>query len=171
MDQSVGSSAKHLGTTAKRQTQIGLSGVTLPRFQQARGEVGARHGIIGMHRQCASIGVGGISIVTVQQQDASERRQDVTASRRGSLCSQQDRSRLAALVVFDVEARQVQLQLDNLRRKRESGFDNRNGLSETPALGKLPGKFLEGRQERRPTRCRPAQLLDGFGTTAGMPPR
>ena len=149
----------------------GLAGVALTHFQKACGEIGARHGIVGTQRQRMPVGVGGGGIFAVQQQDASERRQDFGAPRRSFASLQKDRTRLAAVVMVEVQARKVQLQINGFRRQRKTAFDDGDGLVDASGLGKLAGEFLEGRHKWRAPRRGPAQLFNRFRAASGAAQR
>ncbi len=171
MDQRGGSAAQHRGTRPQGQAQRSHATVAIAHLQQTCGEVGACHGILGAQRQRTAIGVGGLSILALQQQDPGERRQNVSASRRGLASLQQQALRLVAFVVLDVQARQIQFQIDAAGRERETFLDDGNRLAEASGGGELTRKLLEGRKEGRPARDGATQSLDRFGAASGAAKR
>ena len=164
-------SPEHLGPAAQRRAQTGLAGVALAHFQEACAEIRARHGIVRTVCKGVPVGIGGGGIFTVQQQDAGERRQYFGATGGCFTGPQKDRPRLAAFVAVQMQAREIQLQLDGLRRQRNSAFDDGDGLIDAPGLGKLAGEFLESRRKRRPPRRGPAQLFNRFLAASGAAQR
>jgi len=116
-------------------------------------------------------GVGGSGIFAVQQQDARERRQYVGAPRRSLASIQKDRARLAALVMVEVQARKVQLQINGFGRQCKTAFDDGDGLVDASGLGKLAGEFLEGRRKWRAPRRGPSQLFNRFRLVSGAAQR
>lgn len=164
-------STEHVKSAAERQTQVGLAGVAIAHFQQASGEIRAREGVVGTMRQRMPVGVGGGGIFAVQQQNARELFQYVEVT-RGSIASTVEYlARLAAVVMLEVQAGKVQLQLNGVGCQCQTAFDDGDALIEASGLGKLAGEFLERRQKRRaPRRC-PAQLFDRFRTASAAAQR
>ncbi len=139
MDERIGGCAEHLGPTTDCQPKVGLSGVTVPQFQQAGGKVRSRQRIFGRESQGAPEGVCGKSNLAVQEKDAGERCQDIRTVPRKLLCFQQDCACLAAIVAMDVEVGQIKLQVDTLRLERERVFEDADCLAETSVPEKLLG--------------------------------
>ena len=141
MDERIGGSTEHLGPTTDCQPKVGLSGVTVPHFQQTGGEVGSRQRIFRREGQGAPEGVRGKSNLAVQEKDASERCQDIRTVPRKLLCLQQDCACLAAIVAMHVEAGQIKLQVDTLWCERERVFEDVDCLAKTSIPGKLPASW------------------------------
>src|SRR5215475_1695548 len=137
MDERIGGWTEHLGPTTDCQPKVGLSGVTVPQFQQTGGEVRSRQRIFRRESQSALEGVRGKSKLAVQEKDASERRQDIRTVPRKLLCFQQDCACLAAIVAMHVEVGQIKLQVDTLRCERERVFEDVDCLAKTSITGKL----------------------------------
>lgn len=139
MDEHIGRWTEHLGPTTDCQPKVGLSGVTVPQFQQTGGEVGLGQRIFRRESQGAPEGVRGKSNLAVQEKDAGERCQDIRTVRRKLLCLQQDCACLAAIVAMHVEVGQIKSQVDTLRRERKRVCEDVNGLAKTSIPGKLLG--------------------------------
>ena len=73
--------------------------------------------------------------------------------------------------MLQVQASEVQLQIDGFRRQCKTAFDDDDGLVEASGPGELPGEFLEGRQKWRAPRRRLAQLFDRFRAASGAAQR
>jgi hypothetical protein len=79
-----------------------ILGVSAAHFQQAGGEIGARHRIVRAQASRASANVGGGCVAAVERRHARERRQNVETPGRGFRRTLQNRARLAAVVELDV---------------------------------------------------------------------
>ncbi len=163
----MGGSADHLWPTADCQAKVGLTGVTLPHLEQANGQIGTRHCIFRSQRKRASIGVRGRGILTVHQKGARERCQNIRTVPRELLCLQQDCARLAALIALQMEASQIQFQIDTLRRERQGAFDDVDCFAKMSIAGELSGQLLKGRKKWWPPRGGAAQEFDSLGATSG----
>lgn len=64
-------------------------------------EIGARQGVIGTQRQRMPVGIGGRGILAVQQQDASERRQDFGVPWRSFASVQKNNARFATFIAVE----------------------------------------------------------------------
>ena len=158
MDERIGGWTEHLGPTTDCQPKVGLSGVTVPQFQQTGGEVGSRRRIFRRESQGAPEGVRGKSNLAVQEKDASERCQDIRAVPRKLLRLQQDCACLAAIVAMYVEVGQIKLQVDTLWCERERVFEDVDCLAKTSIPGKLLGELA---------RLGAAQEFVSLGATPG----
>ena len=160
-----------MGSAAERRTQAGLAGGAITHFQKARGQICARQGIVRTMRQRMPVGIGGGGIFALQQQNASERCQYFGATRRSIASFRKDRARLAAVVMVEVQASEVQLQINGFRCQCKTAFDDADGLVEASDLGELAGQFLEGRQKWWAPRRGPAQLFNRFRIASGAAQR
>ncbi len=100
-------STEHVRSAAKRRAQAGLACGAIAHFKKACGEIGAGEGIVRKIRERMSVGVGGIRIFAVQQQNASEFYQYFAATRRSIASLQKDRARGAAIVLLQVQTSEV----------------------------------------------------------------
>src|SRR6185437_15713815 len=82
-----------------------------------------------------------------------------------------DRARHAAVVAVDMEAGQVQLQIDAFRYQCQSAFGDGDGLVDASSLDKLAREFLERRQEGRAPGGGPEQLFDRVRAASGTAKR
>jgi len=160
-----------MGSVAEHRTQVSLAGGAITHFQKACGKICARQGIVRTMRQRMPVGVGGGGIFALQQQNASKRCQYFGATRRSIASFRKDRARLAAVVMVEVQASKVQLQINGFRCQCKTAFDDGDGLVEASGLGKLAGEFLEGRQKWWAPRRGPAQLFNRFRTASGAAQR
>lgn len=163
----MGGSAEHLRPAANRQTKRGLAGVALSHLQQANGEIGAHQCIVWSQRQCASIGIRGGDILSVHQKRAGEGCQEVQTVRCKLPCLRQDRERPGTVIELQMEARQIQLQIDALGCERQRAFDHADRIAKLAIARELSGQFLEGGQEWRPFGSGTAQQRDSLSATPG----
>jgi hypothetical protein len=167
----VGCSTKHLGPAVQRRSQVALAGVAFTHFQKACSEIGARQGVIGTQRQRMPVGVGGRGILAVQQQDASERRQDFRVPWRSFASVQKNSARFATLIAVEVQSRKVHLQIDVFGHQRKSAFDDGDGFVDASSLHQVTSEFLECRRKWRAPRRGSAQLFNRFRVASGAAKR